>query len=150
MAKARTLRIGMLVLLLLNVGCVAKTYSNLKPVQPKTSYLAGPKTVESLTPRFVWKKSEDPEATYDFAIFPHMAPGRVSLDNPLYYREALSTNEHTVEVPLSPETYYLWTVRTRKHGRISRWSTFNSYQYFLFAYRDIMNWLFPFCTPTDT
>jgi hypothetical protein len=132
MQTAKLLRLSCaILLLLLNTACVMKSYSLLEPIKPHIPYITTA-TVDSLTPKFVWSKSDEPGVTYDFAIFnvtyPHRSfssppPPYPQTGQPIYYRTALLTNEHIVEVALNPDTYYAWTVRTRVDNRVSPWST---------------------------
>jgi len=136
-----------------STGCAYRTYDQLEPIEPKMERCAS--LADSLTPKFIWSKSTIPGVLYDFAVF--NKPTVSSVDwmlgkhfvygAPIYYREALSTNEHVVEIELNPNTAYAWSVRTRKDGRVSPWATYNCYGYAVFATATITNAYFAFITP---
>ena len=91
----------------------------------------------SLAPTLEWTPSADPEATYDVAVYEAMRLDRLGLKPP-YIRGAVVEYAGDIESPryklenkLKPNTKYFWSVRVRKNGRVSSWSTI-SYKYFAF------------------
>ena len=102
-------------------------------------------SISPVKPQFVWTASTEPGVTYDFVI--HKA--RVGMTNKsvgpwftgpqAYYREALPAPEHVVEEDLLPRTEYVWSVRTRANGNVSKWSTFDDRE-------PNKEWFYPFQT----
>jgi len=101
-------------------------------VSPKVFYSAphvGYK-VKSLQPELVWKAPPGAGDMFDVIIYSGIKkqlsmhsfyqPGKE-----LYYREGVSGTSHKVEVPLPPDTFCLWGVRTRKDGVTGPWSTYS-------------------------
>jgi hypothetical protein len=98
-------------------GCVS--YTGLKVEEPGFG-----KTVADLQPTLQWQAMKD--ATYDLVIYqPDLADERQAVAAPeqrAYYREGLTSNVHKVESKLEAGRQYLWSVRTRKDGKVSAWT----------------------------
>lgn len=119
-------------------GC-AKDHTGLEVVRPKmtghvaeglTNIYSAPTTVESLKPILEWKPSAQAGDKYDVIVYQGLANdvpgGRVWLAGKrVYYREGLTANSHTVEEGLSPNTVYVWSVRTRSGTKVSPWSAYS-------------------------
>jgi len=145
-----------------------KTYSHLEPIKPTIPYICtripqDSTVIESINPHFIWSKSNELDVTYDFAIFnpPKVSSAdshvigdsyainySYSYGEPIYYREALKTNEHIVEKKLTAGINYRWSVRTRVNDRISPWSTYNCFVYAGLVIANSKNNFFPFKTKT--
>ena len=80
--------------------------------------------VTSLQPTLRWEVFKGDAVTYDLMLW--RAADR-NLGNLVYSRERLTQPQHTVEIPLDPQTRYFWTVRARfsANGRtkVTEWST---------------------------
>lgn len=115
------------------IGCSVPVYKgSVKPIYPEISDIdIMPTTVDSLTPTFRWQSDTPSACKNDFAIWD--VGERIHYLNHifwptgtlLYYKEALSQPEHTIEVPLAPDTIYCWSVRSRCGDDISDWATFD-------------------------
>jgi hypothetical protein len=122
-AMRRTIRIVLVLQLVLLAGCTS--FSGVKPVYPKVGDPDSPQMVESLQPTFQWESHPDAE-TYDFIITdPKAGSFADGTLKPVYYREALTGTKHRVEEPLTPNTVYFWSVRTRRGSNVSPWSRYN-------------------------
>jgi hypothetical protein len=81
-------------------------------------------TISAPQPTLRWEPFKGDDVTYDLMIW--RAADR-DLGNLVYSRERLTQTQHTVEIPLDPQTRYFWTVRARfsANGRtkVTEWST---------------------------
>jgi hypothetical protein len=144
------------VMLILLSGCTIPTYKGgIEPIYPGVRSVGKSyETVDSLTPTFRWKATEAASCTYDFSIWD---AGDVVADGPygmrllrgpaLYYKEALPKPEHTVELPLGPDSRYYWSARLRCNGKVSEWATYDYSQWAGIAASEGKNWPFGFKTP---
>jgi hypothetical protein len=137
----------MMVLLLLLVGlgpaggCSSPVVHGVRPIDPPLASILDPAPVDSVQPTFRWRP-HGRWSGYDLVVarpipwtarLPHeidpstvgAAHGEVTL---VYYRENLSATEHRIEIPLEPDTVYIWSVRTRRGFPevVSGWSTFDA------------------------
>lgn len=137
-------------------GCTLPVYKGgIEPVYPGVRTMGKIyETVESLTPTFRWKSNVTSPCTYDFAIWD--GGKRVETDvnafaiakgPAVYYKEALSKPEHTVEIPLGSDSLYFWSVRIRTDGKVSAWATFDYHQWLVLAASQGRNWMYQFKTP---
>jgi hypothetical protein len=107
-------------------------------------------TVGTLQPTFQWTAPKEPGVSYDVIICVGVmerhgfwVPGKTA-----YYRGDIKTTTHTVDQPLSPNTVYVWSVRTRSGTRVSRWAAYSDSNPKLFQRgRHQYNILCPFRTP---
>jgi len=107
-------------------------------------------TVRTLQPAFAWTPSKESGVSYDLIICVGIAdprgfwvPGKTA-----YYRQGITTTTHTLDQPLSPDTVYVWSVRTRSGNRTSRWAAYNDSNPSLFQNgRRPYNIMYPFKTP---
>jgi hypothetical protein len=140
-------------------GCTMPTYKGgIEPVYPGIRMLGKTyETVETLTPTFRWKSDVTYPHTYDFAIWD--GGKRVETDlnaymiakgPAVYYKEALPKPEHTVEIPLGPDSVYFWSVRIRSNGKVSEWATFDYQQSVGLMYSKGTSWMYYFKTPKET
>lgn len=137
-------------------GCTIATYKGgIEPIYPGVRSLGKSyETVDTLTPTFRWKSDAAPSCTYDFSIWD---AGDTVPDGPyvfrlmrgpaLYYKEALTKPEHTVELSLGPDSSYFWSVRLRCNGTVSPWATYDYNQWLGIAASQGKNWPFGFKTP---
>jgi hypothetical protein len=95
--------------------------------------VAGPRmtvpvtTVRTLQPTFQWTPPKEPGVSYDLIICVGVieshgfwVPGETA-----YYRGGLMTTTHTIDRPLSPNTVYVWSVRSRTATRMSKWAAYS-------------------------
>jgi len=136
-------------------GCTLPTYKGgIEPIYPGVR-TSGKRyeTVDTLTPTFRWKSDVTSPCTYDFAIWDvgrtitGINAFEVTKGPAVYYKEALSKPEHTVEIPLGPDTLYFWSVRIRSNGKVSSWATFDYSSWVGVAASEGRNWLYSFKTP---
>jgi hypothetical protein len=137
-------------------ACTLPSYKGgIEPIYPGVKTFGKQyETVESLTPTFRWKSVITVPCTYDFAIWdlgetlPSGLNGFMVMRGPaLYYKEALSKPEHTVEIPLAPDTRYFWSVRIRTDGKVSEWATYDYHAWLVIAASEGRNWPYNFKTP---
>jgi hypothetical protein len=141
--------------LLMLAGCTMPIYKGgIEPIYPGVRTFGKTyETVETLTPTFRWKSSATSPCTYDFAIWdvgqsiPAGMGTAVTKGPAVYYKEGLATTEHTVEVPLSPDSRYYWSVRTRADGKVSAWATYDYHQWLVIAAAQGYDWPYAFRTP---
>lgn len=146
----KRLIVVMLMSLVFLGGCVMKTYNgDTKPIYPTPSYMSWiwPTSVDSLSPTFRWKNDSKVSSTYDFAIWDEELGFRMKSRLPIYYKEALPQPEHKIEVPLAPNTSYVWSVRSRSGDKVSAWATYNYYSFAVVAIGWGTNMLYKFKTP---
>jgi len=105
-----------------SMGC--STYKGIKPIYPTHKGM-----VSSLQPILRWEAISDTNATYDIVIYERAGEQHtegtsgVEWDRKkVYYRENIQGTSHKVEIPLKPNTTYLWSLRARKGENISKWS----------------------------
>jgi len=143
-------------------GCTSATYKgNVRPVSPGVGAPGFADTVDSLTPTFRWKADSKAPCTddgpspcvYDFAIWDwgeQYAQGTSTVFEwgpTLYRRERLTRPEHTVELPLVPDSRFLWSVRLRTGDTVSAWGTYDFTSFAVVTVVDGKNWRYPFKTP---
>jgi len=136
-------------------GCTIHTYKGgIEPISPGMNTFGKEyETVDSLTPTFRWKSDAKSSCTYDFGIWdvgeslPHGTGTMVMRGPALYYKEALFQPEHTVEIPLGPDTLYFWSVRTRCDNKVSSWATRDYSRWLIVASSTGQNWPYSFKTP---
>lgn len=137
-------------------GCTLPVYKGgIEPIYPGIRTVGKTyETIDTLTPTFRWKSDVMSPHTYDFAIWD--GGKRVETDlnafmiakgPAVYYKEALSKPEHTVEIPLGPDSIYFWSVRIRSNGKVSEWATFDYYQSVGVASSKGRAWMYYFRTP---
>jgi hypothetical protein len=152
----KRLTITTLVGLIFLYGCTLPIYKGgIEPIYPGVRTVGKSyETVESLTPTFRWKTDVTSPHTYDFAIWD--GGRRVELDlnvysvakgPAVYYKEALSKPEHTVEIPLGPDSMYFWSVRIRSNGKVSAWAYYDYHQWVGVASSKGSSWPYRFKTP---
>lgn len=130
------------------IASACSTHRGIKPIEPEVGHYS-PTIVASLTPTFRWEPSTDADARYDFAVFEVLDSGQAS--ESIYYREALTKPEHTLEDRLKPGTNYYWSVRSRRGATVGEWATYDHKLFvpipFGFYYHGKSSLLFPFKTP---
>ncbi len=137
-------------------GCTMPTYKGgIEPIYPGIRMLGKTyETVETLTPTFRWKSDVTYPHTYDFSIWDigkSVGTGlnayMITRGPAVYYKEALSKPEHTVEIPLGPDSVYFWSVRIRSAGKLSEWATFDYHQSVGLMHFKGNHWMYYFKTP---
>jgi len=70
---------------------------------------------DSLQPTLRWEPFQGNDVTYDLIIWRAIGiyKGGIQPTELVYNRTGLSEASHTIEIPLQPDTLYLWTVRAR-------------------------------------
>jgi len=140
-------------------GCTAATFKGgIEPIYPGVRSVGKTyETTDTLTPTFRWKSDKDGVCTYDFAIWdvgatlPSGMSGSMVMKGPaVYYKEALARPEHTIEIPLGPDSRYFWSARLRCDGKVSEWATYDYHQWVGIAAAEGRNWPFGFKTPKIT
>ena len=142
--------------LIILAGCTIPTYKGgIEPIYPGVRSVGKSyETVDTLTPTFRWKSDAAANCTYDFSIWD---AGDAVADGPyrvrllrgpaLYYKEALTKPEHTVEIPLGPDSRYYWSARLRCNSQVSEWATYDFSQWAGITAAEGKNWPFGFKTP---
>jgi hypothetical protein len=144
----KRLIVVMLMSLVFLSGCILKVHNgDTKPIYPEVGYSNWPKTINTLTPTFRWQADTKASSTYDFAIWDEELGFRMQSKLPIYYKEALPQPEHKIEVPLAPNTSYVWSVRTRSGDKVSAWATYNYYAFAVVAIGWGTNMPYKFKTP---
>ena len=144
-------------------GCISmKAYKGFEPVNPQTckwgvyGILAEKNmtVVDSLTPTLTWKPTKDKESTsFDLAVWTRPGPKgsaawKFSFDYPKYYfKENISGFSHTLEKPLEPDTFYLWSIRPRNGETYGQWSSFSGSNTTVLGSQRFSNYPFSFKTP---
>jgi hypothetical protein len=84
-------------------------------------------TVGTLKPAFAWTPPKRPGVSYDLIICAGISdprgfwvPGKT-----VYYRQGITRTMHIVDQPLSPDTVYVWSVRTRSGNKTSLWAAYS-------------------------
>ncbi|HEY1268351.1 MAG TPA: hypothetical protein VGH16_13935 [Candidatus Binatia bacterium] len=138
---------GLLLALLLIAGACS-THRGIKPIEPEVGHYS-PIITANLTPTFRWEPLTEPDSRYDFAVFEVLDTGQAS--DAIYYREGLTTSEHTLQESLKPATNYYWSVRSRRGATVGEWATYDHTLFvpipFGFYYQGKSSLLFPFKTP---
>ncbi len=131
-----------------------KKFSGIEPLQPEME--AGDfKRVESLTPRFEWKPSSDPEVSYDLLIHEVVRYSRSGLDTQrlagrvALYVEDIREPSLQLNEPLTPGREYYWSVRLRRGEIVSTWSTYSRFAFYLVAWSSGYGQWFGFATPDN-
>lgn len=137
-------------------GCTMPIYrGGIEPIYPGVRMVGKTyETVDTLTPTFRWKSGAPSGSTYDFAIWDS---GKTSVSGlnafevtkgpAVYYKEGLARPEHTVEIPLGPDSRYFWSVRIRSNGKVSGWAYYDYEQWTGVGSSSGRNWLYNFKTP---
>jgi hypothetical protein len=98
--------------------------TGLEPVYPSMDIRLGG-FVNSLQPTLRWKSFPGSNMTYDLRIW--RSQDGWNPTELIYSREKLVESYHTLETPLQPSTWYLWTVRARYEmagkTRVTEWAT---------------------------
>jgi len=148
--------IVMILGLLFIAGCTVPIYrGGIEPVYPGVRTVGKTyETVDTLTPTFRWKSRAPSGSTYDFAIWDGgkttvagLYAYEVTKGPAVYYKEALDKTEHTIEIPLGPDSRYFWSVRIRSNGKASGWAYYDYEQWFGVGVSSGRNWLYNFKTP---
>jgi hypothetical protein len=106
--------------LIITAAC--STHRGIKPIEPEVGHYS-PTVVANLTPTFRWEPLTEPDSKYDFAVFEVLESGQAS--EAIYYREGLTTAEHTLQESLKPGTNYYWSVRSRRGATAGEWTTYD-------------------------
>ena len=126
-----TMTRAIIVLSLLFLTACGHSYKGVAPVKPEISGRLGrillpPNKVESLQPTLEWTPGPDAGVTYDVIIYAGVAQNDYWVaGKQVYLREGLTTTKHTVDQALSPDTTYVWSVRTVSNGKRSAWSQYS-------------------------
>jgi len=83
-------------------------------------------TIATLQPTFAWSASKDSGVVYDLVVCEglieshgYWIPGKT-----VYHREGITNTSCTIEKPLSTNTIFVWSVRTRSGNRTSKWAEY--------------------------
>ncbi len=143
------------VLILIFNGCTS--FSLIKPIYPSVGNPnKDPDKIESLQPTLQWEASNYADATYDLIIFEGSKEEsfwegtKRSIGDTVYYKEDLKETSHKIDKVLKPDTEYYWTIRVRRPGFISAWSTYDYELFLVLSYMRVSNSLFRFKTPEVT
>ncbi len=130
----------------------SKSFTGIEPLQP--SMEAGKfNTLESLTPHFQWKPSNDPQVSYDLLIHEVVRYSRGGMDTQrmpgrvAFYAENLQQPSLQLQQPLTPGREYYWSVRLRRGDTVSTWSTYSRFAFYLVAWSAGYGQWFSFATP---
>lgn len=91
----------------------------------------------SRNPTLKWKPATDPDVTYDVVVYEavaldQMSHGYLWVAGPIIeYETGIKTAHYNLKNKLKANTKYYWSVRMRKDGTVTNWSTI-SYSYFAF------------------
>lgn len=133
-------------------GCTAHIYKGgIEPISPELKTFGRPfEIIDNLTPTFRWKSDATPPCTYDFAIWDVAERAWETVttkESAIYYKEALAKPEHTIEIPLGPDTIYFWSVRNRCNDSVSAWAKRDYYVWYIVGSQSGHNWPYEFKTP---
>ena len=83
-------------------------------------------TITTLQPIFEWSAPKEPGVVYDLVIYEGITEshGYWIAGKRVHYREGITTTRYTVEKPLSPNTIYVWSVRTHTEHGTSKWAEY--------------------------
>lgn len=144
--------LSILIFTLLLYGCTS--FSLIKPVYPPVGNPnKDPDEVESLQPTLQWEASDSPDATYDLIVFEGSKEEsfwegtKRSIGDTVCYKENLKETSYTFDKKLKPDTEYYWSIRIRRPGFISNWSTYDWDMFLVLSYVRVSNSLFRFKTP---
>lgn len=143
--------LAILIFILLLYGCTS--FSLIKPVYPPVGNPnKDPDEVESLQPTLQWEGSDSPDATYDLIVFEgskeesFWGGTKCSIGDTVCYKENLKETSYTFDKKLKPDTEYYWSIRIRRPGFVSNWSTYDWDMFLVFSYVRVSNSLFRFKT----
>jgi len=96
----------------------------------------GMPAVDSLQPTLCWKSTDSGASKFDIIVYqgvPKPVRGFNGGRDPVYYvpgaqvyyREGIEGGSHRLEQPLSPQTVYVWSVRTRSGSNVGSWATYD-------------------------
>ncbi len=123
--------IFILIIVLLGISA-CWSHSGLKPIYPQA--MTSPVVTDSVQPTLRWKSVSDSNASYDVIIY-DVLKTETSATNPrmvgkiVYYREGIKEPQHKIEEPVSSDTEYFWSIRSRTGEKVSDWSTW-SYSFY--------------------
>lgn len=110
--------------------------------------------IGSLAPTFEWKASSMNDVTYDFVIYEAVSHIRYGIPiaymrgRVVVYKEDLREPKYSLNNPLRPNSKYFWSVRLRRNGIVSTWSTFSYFQTIIIYTGTGFNQWFTFATPS--
>ena len=129
---------------LMLTGCT--TFNSIEVLEPSVGMVS--QTASSLKPKLSWKKLEDYEGPYDLVI---MTTGkreawykRLPLEV-VYWKNNISSFNHTVEIPLKSSSHYYWSVKPSVGEE--EWAKFNYYFFGGIIFYSIRDSYFRFKTP---
>lgn len=128
-----------IILMMCVSGCIAvPRFQGLSPIEPSTGNPSFTSTVDSLQPTLSWEKDPISETTYDLIIWKAYGrrskfdeaigkkdSSRMQQGEQVYYIEGLRECSHRVTISLDPDTYYFWSVRSRRGDKTGDWSYYN-------------------------
>jgi hypothetical protein len=136
------------------IECTGK-YHGIIPDYPPVETDAFP-LVDGPQPTFKWQPSSRADVSYDFVLYQAVAyrpAGLMTLYLPgavMDYHQGLEEPRYQPSTPLQPDSRYYWTVRLRRDGTVSNWSSFSYFQFMIFAARSGHSPWFGFSTPPAT
>jgi hypothetical protein len=160
----KILMITVFLLCCLNItGCVSfpKNYNtDAEPIYPElgSTIMKHYQVIDTLEPELRWKDIKSEGQTYDVCIWETSSDEQGeffrgvpfvprSWGKQIYYAEGISDNYYKVNKPLKPNTYYHWSVRTRKGTNVSEWGSFSQNTIGLFVVGNVSNAPYGFITP---
>jgi hypothetical protein len=114
--------------------------------------------IDTLQPELKWKDIKTEGQTYDVCVWetkrqdsgefmrgvPYVPK---SWGDQVFYVEGISQNYVKINKPLKPDTYYHWSVRTRKGKDTADWATFNQSMISILVYGRVDHVPYGFVTP---
>lgn len=122
------------------------------PSNPET-VTKGFSVVDSLTPTLEWKPSAKEDVSYDLVIYEAISYSISGIDTQympggvVVYEEGLKVPKWQPDTPFKPNQKYYWSVRLRRDGVVSNWSTSSHFAFYLVAWSSGYGQLFSFTTP---
>lgn len=137
------------------IAC-SKTYTGITPIRPEVTK-GGSTAVDSVVPTFEWRPSSAAGVTYDLVLYRAIAYSRDIMQiKPQYmagpvvaYEEGLKAATWRPATPLQPNRRYYWSVRLRRGDRVTNWSTYSFFHFYLVASESGVGRLFSFSTPAE-
>ena len=108
---------------------------------------------DSLTPVFSWEAAEGEDVSYDLIVYEAARYGFPGINDQLMkgrmvvYQENIPEARFQLSEPLRADSTYYWSVRLRKSGVVSRWSTYSHFGFYVFYTTSGYGQWFAFSTP---
>lgn len=135
------------------INCTGK-YGGVTPAYPPVETNNFP-VVSSLQPTFRWEPSKKDGVLYDLVLYRAVSFSPLGIGGDFLpgqmveYRQGLGEPSYQSSKPLEPNEKYFWSVRLRRDGIVSNWSSFSYLNFMIVAYTSGRSSWFGFATPED-